>query len=105
MGRKEDNIKRAEALLHKKEFIRNIGTAAHIDHGKCLDGDSRILLGGEWIAAKDLFERFGAQPTIRETPDEIVKDLRGLDVRILALDRVSRRFVEGRLTHAWKLRA
>src|SRR5881296_435959 len=105
MGRKEDNIKRAEALLHKKEFIRNIGTAAHIDHGKCLNGESRILLGGEWIAAKDLFERFADRPTIRETPTEIVKDLRGLDLRILALDRVSRRFVEGRLTHAWKLRA
>src|SRR5437867_8156872 len=81
MGRKEDNIKRAEALLHKKEFIRNIGTAAHIDHGKCLNGESRILLGGEWIAAKDLFERFADRPTIRETPTEIVKDLRGLDLR------------------------
>src|SRR2546427_6867965 len=104
MGRKEDNIKRAETLLHKKEFIRNIGTAAHIDHGKCIDGKSRILLGGKWIAAEDLFERFAVQPTVRDTPDEIVKDLHGLDLRILALDRGSKKFVESRLTHAWKLK-
>ena len=32
MGRKEDNIKRATALFTKLEQIRNIGTAAHIDH-------------------------------------------------------------------------
>ena len=34
MGRKEDNIKKAQEILHIKERIRNIGTAAHIDHGK-----------------------------------------------------------------------
>jgi len=31
MGRKEENIKKAQALLHQKERIRNIGTAAHIE--------------------------------------------------------------------------
>src|SRR3972149_6270524 len=33
MGRKEDNIKRAQTIIHDKARIRNIGTAAHIDHG------------------------------------------------------------------------
>src|SRR3989449_1597122 len=52
MGRKEDNIKRAETLLHKKEFIRNIGTAAHIDHGKTTLSDS--LLAGAGLISEEL---------------------------------------------------
>ena len=42
MGRKEENIKKAQALLHQKERIRNIGTAAHVDHGKTTLSDSLI---------------------------------------------------------------
>src|SRR5437773_3187600 len=104
MGRKEDNIKKAETLLHRKEFIRNIGTAAHIDHGKCVHEATRVLFGGEWTAAKDLFQRFIDRPTVKETRDETVKDVRDLNLRILAFDRESKRFVESRLTHAWKVR-
>jgi hypothetical protein len=29
MGRKEENIRKAQALMHEVKFIRNIGTAAH----------------------------------------------------------------------------
>ena len=34
MGKKEDNIKKAKNLMNKLDQIRNIGIAAHIDHGK-----------------------------------------------------------------------
>jgi len=46
MGRKEDNIKRATELMVKPEFIRNIGTAAHIDHGKTTFSDNLIAGAG-----------------------------------------------------------
>jgi len=51
MGRKEENIKKAQTLLHQKERIRNIGTAAHIDHGKCVTAESRIWLNGGFAPA------------------------------------------------------
>ena len=46
MGRKEDNIKRATELMATPEYIRNIGTAAHIDHGKTTFSDNLIAGAG-----------------------------------------------------------
>ena len=46
MGRKEDNIKRATELMSTPQFIRNIGTAAHIDHGKTTFSDNLIAGAG-----------------------------------------------------------
>ena len=68
MGRKEDNIKRAQDLVHKKEFIRNIGTAAHIDHGKTTLSDSLIAGAGmisEELAGEQLFLDFDEQEQAR----------------------------------------
>ncbi len=52
MGRKEDNIQKATNLMHKLDFIRNIGTAAHIDHGKTTFSDN--LLAGCGMMSEDL---------------------------------------------------
>ncbi|MDR1955149.1 MAG: GTP-binding protein, partial [Candidatus Methanoplasma sp.] len=46
MGRKEDNIKRATELMIDPANIRNIGTAAHIDHGKTTFSDNLIAGAG-----------------------------------------------------------
>lgn len=46
MGRKEDNIKKAQELMNTPDFIRNLGTAAHIDHGKTTFSDNLIAGAG-----------------------------------------------------------
>src|SRR5205823_4748643 len=68
MGRKEDNIKKAQTLLHQKERIRNIGTAAHIDHGKTTLSDSLIAGAGmisEELAGSQLFMDYDEQEQAR----------------------------------------
>ncbi|HEV8594982.1 MAG TPA: elongation factor EF-2 [Thermoplasmata archaeon] len=68
MGRKEDNIKKAQAIIHDKERIRNIGTAAHIDHGKTTLSDSLIAGAGmisEELAGSQLFMDFDEQEQAR----------------------------------------
>lgn len=68
MGRKEDNIKRAQALMTKPEFIRNIGTAAHIDHGKTTLSDNLIAGAGmmsEELAGKQLLLDYDEQEQAR----------------------------------------
>ena len=68
MGRKEENIKKAQALLHVKDHIRNIGTAAHVDHGKTTLSDSLIAGAGmisEELAGQQLFMDFDEQEQAR----------------------------------------
>lgn len=68
MGRKEENIRRAQALMHKIDFIRNIGTAAHIDHGKTTLSDNLIAGAGmmsEELAGKQLLLDYDEQEQAR----------------------------------------
>jgi elongation factor 2 len=68
MGRKEDNIARAQAITKNPEFIRNIGTAAHIDHGKTTLSDNLIAGAGmmsEDLAGKQLLLDFDEQEQAR----------------------------------------
>jgi len=52
MGRKEDNIKKAVELMKDQKLIRNLGTAAHIDHGKTTFSDN--LIAGAGMMSADL---------------------------------------------------
>ena len=52
MGRKEDNIKKAVQLMATPGVIRNIGTAAHIDHGKTTFSDN--LIAGAGMMSQEL---------------------------------------------------
>src|SRR5213593_3079422 len=68
MGQTVDNMRKAKTLLHKKEFIRNIGTAAHIDHGKTTLSDSLIAGAGmisEELAGSQLFMDLDEQEQAR----------------------------------------
>ncbi len=68
MGRKEDNIRRAQSIIHKPRYIRNIGTVAHIDHGKTTLSDSLIAGAGmmsEELAGKQLMLDYDEQEQAR----------------------------------------
>ena len=94
MGRKEDNIKRAQALMRQPKFIRNIGTAAHIDHGKTTLSDNLIAGAGmmsEELAGKQLLLDFDEQEqargiTINAASASMVYDFRGQEYLINLID-------------------
>ncbi|NIA11200.1 MAG: elongation factor EF-2 [Nitrospiraceae bacterium] len=52
MGRKEENVKKAEVLRRQLDRIRNIGVVAHIDHGKTTFSDN--LLAGAGMISEEL---------------------------------------------------
>ena len=94
MGRKEDNIKRATALFTKLGQIRNIGTAAHIDHGKTTLSDNLIFGAGmmsEDLAGKQLMLDFDEQEsargiTINAANASMVHEHKGEDYLINLID-------------------
>lgn len=68
MGRKEDNVKYATEIMKNPEFVRNIGTAAHIDHGKTTFSDNLIAGAGmmsEELAGKQCVLDYDQQEAAR----------------------------------------
>ncbi|MFQ5814923.1 MAG: elongation factor EF-2 [Candidatus Hydrothermarchaeaceae archaeon] len=52
MGRREEMVKKIEKLMDNREYIRNIGIVAHIDHGKTTLSDN--LLAGAGMISEEL---------------------------------------------------
>lgn len=94
MARKEDNIKRAETLMTMPTHIRNIGTAAHIDHGKTTLSDNLIAGAGmmsEELAGKQLLLDYDEQEqargiTINAANASMVHEYKGQEYLINLID-------------------
>ncbi|MBS3817042.1 MAG: elongation factor EF-2 [Candidatus Thermoplasmatota archaeon] len=94
MGRKEKNVQKARKLMEKPKQIRNIGTAAHIDHGKTTLSDNLIAGAGmmsEELAGKQLMLDFDEQEqergiTIDSANVSMVHDYEGDEYLINLVD-------------------
>jgi len=94
MGRKEDNIAKAKDLMNKLNRIRNIGIAAHIDHGKTTFSDNLLAGCGmmsEDLAGKQLVLDYEGQEqdrgiTINTASASMVHTFEGKDYLINLLD-------------------
>ncbi len=94
MGRKEDNIAKAMKLIELPDRIRNMGIAAHIDHGKTTLSDNLIAGAGmmsEDLAGKQLMLDFDEQEqargiTINAATASMVHELDGKEYLINLID-------------------
>ncbi|MGC8715435.1 MAG: elongation factor EF-2 [Thermoplasmata archaeon] len=94
MGRKEDNIKKASKIMDDITKIRNIGTIAHIDHGKTTLSDNLIAGAGmmsEELAGKQLVLDYDEQEqargiTINAAAASMVHEVEGVEYLINLID-------------------
>ncbi len=94
MGRKEENIKKATKIMEDITKIRNIGTIAHIDHGKTTLSDNLIAGAGmmsEELAGKQLVLDYDEQEqargiTINAAAASMVHEVDGVEYLINLID-------------------
>ena len=83
--------------------IRNIGIVAHIDHGKCIGPDERLVLyNGESIKAKDLFEELKTNGVLAAKDEE--KEVYEITSPhfVFSLNKETGKMEKKPVTHAWK---
>lgn len=93
-------------LSKNKENIRNIGVIAHIDHGKCISGDSRIFLAdGNVEKAEEIYRKISwIGSKIIEDNEKTVYDASNSGFFVFSLNKKTAEIEKKPIKCAWKLR-
>src|SRR3989344_4050233 len=92
-------------LMKKPDYIRNIAICAHIDHGKCVSGDTRVFLGnGIFVSAENLFLEYEHKSKIVKNDNEKIIDVRDLNIKIPSFNKKAGKIEESDLSFMWKIK-
>ncbi len=101
----EKMVDRVKKLMSIPERIRNICTSAHIDHGKCISGGSRLILkDGSVLSAEELFrisENSGKKAF--EDSNKVIFDVKELGLAAISLNKMTGGMEYKPIEYAWKL--
>jgi len=104
MVTKETQFEKIRKISKIREQIRNICTSAHIHHGKCIAGSSRILLAdGRIKTAKEIFEEIVKEGEVVEEKDEHVVYSPNKKIEIFSLNKQTGKIERKEIQHAWRL--
>ncbi len=101
----EKAIELARSVMQNPEYIRNICTSAHIHHGKCVRGDSRLLLAdGSVKTAKELYDLATTiGDKFEEKEEHTIYDLTKKDITVFSLNKETGQLEKKKVGMAWKL--
>ncbi len=106
MATKEAVVQHVQKLMGNKKNIRNMGIVAHVDHGKCVSGNTRLQLAdGRVLKASELYFLLSQNAAkIRHTATEQVYDTRLSGVNAFSLNKSTGKVEEKLIEFAWKLK-
>src|SRR4030042_2056934 len=104
MAVKETQAEKIKRISKIRENIRNICTSAHIHHGKCVAGDSRInLADGSIKTAREIFEEISTNGEVFQENEEHTIFSPKSKVEIFSLNKDTGRIEKKEIQHAWRL--
>lgn len=81
-----------------------VTVCGHVDHGKCVSGDTLIpLLDGSIITAKDLFENNFNEEKSEEVEDGLLQEISEKEISIFSFN--GKEIVNKNISHIWKRKA
>ena len=104
MAKKETPFEKIKRLISSQDTIRNIATSAHIHHGKCISGESRLVLtDGSVKTAKDIFEKVSNNGMIVEENEDHTVYSPNEEIEIFSLNKENGKIEKRAIECAWRL--
>ncbi|MFA4887207.1 MAG: elongation factor EF-2 [Candidatus Nanoarchaeia archaeon] len=102
----DDPVVRFERAMRNPQNIRNICTSAHIHHGKCISGNSRLILqDGQILTAKEIYDLSEKKGQFfEEKKDEhTIYDVSKLGINVFSVNQTTGKVEIKPVSMAWKL--
>ncbi|MDP2926296.1 MAG: elongation factor EF-2 [Nanoarchaeota archaeon] len=104
MAKKETPFEKIKRLIYTQENIRNIATSAHIHHGKCVAGDSRLLMvDGSVKTAKEIYEEISSDGSVFKENEEHTVFMPNKKIEIFTLNKDAGKIEKKEIQYAWRL--
>src|SRR3989338_789286 len=105
MVEKETSLQKIQRLISNQHNIRNVATYAHIHHGKCISGDSRVMLSdGSIRLAKNIFEEVSKDGEIHEENEDHTVYIPKEKIEIFSLNKSEGRLEKKDIQYVWRLK-
>ncbi|MDO8509121.1 MAG: elongation factor EF-2 [Nanoarchaeota archaeon] len=105
MAEKETSLQKIQRLISTQKNIRNVATSAHIHHGKCISGDSRIMLtDGNIRLAKDIFDEVSKNGDIYEENEDHTVYAPKEKIEIFSLNKNEGKIEKKDIQYVWRLK-
>ncbi|MBS3092893.1 elongation factor EF-2 [Candidatus Pacearchaeota archaeon] len=105
MAQEEKKAQKIERLTNNQETIRNICTSAHIHHGKCISGDSRVMLSdGSAITAREVYEEVAKNGKRYEDNEEHTVFIPRDKITIFSLNKETGSIEKKLVQYVWRLK-
>ncbi len=105
MATKEAVAQHVQKLMSNQKNIRNMGIVAHVDHGKCVSGDTKLqLVNGNIENARNIYNKVASSSiNVKDTFSEQVYDASTSGLSVFSLNKQTGKIEVKPVQFAWKL--